>query len=355
MDLNFGALRCGTRCNIREALKPECARWGDFAQDERGASKINTLAEWQTLVDREMTVWFPQRSEILVNQLRVESLYPDLEAPIFSQHGGSVPPGFQLLFNNLGTNDIYYTTDGSDPRLAGGQVNPLAINAGSGSTPMMIIEENSLGREDLDVRLFGTKVAVLITEQMEINARSFDSATQTWSALTVSNFTTGRPAGFGDLTVSEIHYHPVSPNAIEAEQSFIASNSDFEFIELINISTDTLDLSGLSFLQGIDFTFPDSTPLLAPGERIVVANNRAALEVLNRTGDLPGQTTQVRLGKPVIGVEPRNLGNTIEIKVILQVRAHLRLVQHHIQAKGPQILRRANTAQLQQSRRTDGA
>lgn len=428
---------------IREALKAECARWGDFTQDQRGASKINTLTEWQALVDREMTVWFPQRSEILLNQLRNDSLYPDLEAPIFSQHGGSVSAGFNLLFSNLGADDIYYTIDGSDPRLAGGEVNPLATNAGSGSTPVMIIEENSPGweylddgsdqggseivaghpdfdtdhwkhpdfnppvpwetgaarlgynanqattlsfgqngankyatsyfrksfdltdvalisnllleveRDDgvivylnghevvrdnvadglvqfddfaldgaggseettfysfnldasrlvegrnvlafevhqisgtssdlsIDARLGGTRVAetaaVPITGQMKVNARTYDRSMQTWSALTVASFTTGRAVEFGDLTVSEIYYHPAAPSVLEEAQPFITSDSDFEFIELLNISADALDLSGLTFLQGIDFTFQGGTPLLAPGDRIVIANNRTALE-----------------------------------------------------------------------------
>ena len=67
---------------------------------------------------------------------------------------------------------------------------------------------------------------------------------------------------------------------LEDAQLFITSDSDFEFIELLNISADTRDLSGLTFSHGIDFTFQSDTLLLAPGDRIVIANNRAALEFL---------------------------------------------------------------------------
>ena len=428
---------------IREALKAECARWGDFTQDQRGASKINTLTEWQALVDREMTVWFPQRSEILVNQLRSDDIYPNLDAPIFNQHGGKVPGGFHLLFSNSGADDIYYTTDGSDPRLVGGDINPLAGNATSGNTTVSMITDNSPGweylddgsdqgaseivsghpaydannwkhpdfsppvawetgtarlgysanenttvgygpdplnkypttyfrksfeltdaalissllieveRDDgvivylnghevlrdnvedgliefddhaqegvgsadettffpfnidasklvegtnvlaielhqrtltssdisIDVRLSGTKVAegtaIPIIGQMEVKARSYDAATQTWSALTAANFTTGRPPEPGDLTVSEVHYNPSAPTAAEEAQPFITSSSDFEFIELINISSDALDLSGITFSQGLDFIFPENYPLFGPGERVLIANNQAALE-----------------------------------------------------------------------------
>ncbi|MFT5407663.1 MAG: hypothetical protein ACI9NC_000368 [Verrucomicrobiales bacterium] len=438
-----GALWSGKADQIREAMKAECARWGDYAQEHRGASKINTLAEWQVLVDREMTTWFPQRSAIVVEQLRSRSLYPDIEAPVFNQHGGNVPEGFNLLFTNLGSDDVYYTTDGSDPRLPGGAVSPGAGNAASGNVSVTMIDDNSPGweflddgsdqgssdivdghpsygagnwkhpdfapatawvsgtarlgysanentlvgwgpvradkfpttyfrksfdltdaslvsnllleveRDDgaivylngtevardgvaagavefdtlasesaggeeettfypfaigtnallegrnvlgievhqftvassdmsIDARLSGTKIAsdasILINGQTVIKARAYNAATQTWSALTEASFTTGRPPLAGDLTVSEIHYNPAPPDADELAQSFITSASDFEFVEIMNISPDTLDLSGTIFTEGIDFTFPPSTPLLAASERILIVNNRAAFE-----------------------------------------------------------------------------
>ena len=60
------------------------------------------------------------------------------------------------------------------------------------------------------------------------------------------------------LIISEIMYHPVDDTS--------------EFIELLNTSeTVTLDLSGVAFTQGIQFTFPAGTSL-APGERLVVSS-----------------------------------------------------------------------------------
>ncbi|MFT4550883.1 MAG: hypothetical protein ACI9MB_004864, partial [Verrucomicrobiales bacterium] len=60
------------------------------------------------------------------------------------------------------------------------------------------------------------------------------------------------------LVVSEIMYHPADPNG------------DAEFVELMNISTSvTLDLTGVKFTAGIDYSFPGGT-LLTPGARIVV-------------------------------------------------------------------------------------
>lgn len=60
------------------------------------------------------------------------------------------------------------------------------------------------------------------------------------------------------LVISEIMYHPVDGTS--------------EFIELLNSSeTITLDLSGVAFTQGVQFTFPAGTSL-APGERLVLSS-----------------------------------------------------------------------------------
>ena len=72
------------------------------------------------------------------------------------------------------------------------------------------------------------------------------------------------------LRITEIMYNPAplvgSTNGAQ----------EFEFIELRNISTNqTLDLMGVSFTNGIDFVFTNST-LLAPQQRIILANNPGA-------------------------------------------------------------------------------
>ena len=53
-----------------------------------------------------------------------------LTAPVLNQDGGAIDPPFDLtIAAPMGT--VYYTTDGSDPRLPGGLVNPTAIEHGS--------------------------------------------------------------------------------------------------------------------------------------------------------------------------------------------------------------------------------
>jgi hypothetical protein len=64
-----------------------------------------------------------------------------------------------------------------------------------------------------------------------------------------------------NVTISEIMYHPEQEDGNE-------------FIELINLNTSkSVDLSGVYFQNGIEFTFPDRT-IIGPGERIIISQNQ---------------------------------------------------------------------------------
>ncbi|MEE2968111.1 MAG: lamin tail domain-containing protein [Verrucomicrobiota bacterium] len=99
---------------IRLALKAESARWGDFRREP----PLN-LNDWERSLKREYEQWFPFRTPKTLSQLRSRGLYPKTEAPDFSQHGGQVPSEFSLEMNNPNAGGtIYYTLDGSDPRIS---------------------------------------------------------------------------------------------------------------------------------------------------------------------------------------------------------------------------------------------
>jgi hypothetical protein len=74
------------------------------------------------------------------------------------------------------------------------------------------------------------------------------------------------------LRVTEIMYHPASlpGSALDAEE--------FEYLELRNISpTQSLDLTGVRFVGGVEFAFSGSAiTQLAPGARVLVVGNTAA-------------------------------------------------------------------------------
>jgi hypothetical protein len=60
--------------------------------------------------------WIPQRRGIMFDQLRAADLFASDHAPVFSPHGGRLPSG-QSLNMTASKGQIYYTLDGSDPRL----------------------------------------------------------------------------------------------------------------------------------------------------------------------------------------------------------------------------------------------
>ena len=76
------------------------------------------------------------------------------------------------------------------------------------------------------------------------------------------------------LRVTELMYHPVS------QPGSVLDAEEFEYVELRNLSnTETLDLTGVRFVGGIDFGFAGSgVTQLAPGGRVVVAGNLAAFK-----------------------------------------------------------------------------
>ena len=99
----------------------------------------------------------------------------------------------------------------------------------------------------------------------------------TWSAASDTLFTVETP-----IRVTELNYHPDTRTPEEIAAGFL-NDDDFEYIEIINISTtDSVNLSGVQFTDGIDFTFGDVT--LAPEESGVIVHDLAAFQFRYGTG-----------------------------------------------------------------------
>lgn len=83
------------------------------------------------------------------------------------------------------------------------------------------------------------------------------------------------------LRVSEIMYHPLAPSAAERNVSANFTSQDFEYVELLNVSpTQTVDLQGVRFSEGISFDFSTSSiSSLGPGQRLLIVRNEAAFAV----------------------------------------------------------------------------
>jgi hypothetical protein len=169
-----------------------------------------------------------------------------LAPPVFSQDGGEIVSGFALVLHHSNdTGTIYFTTDGSDPRAVGG------APAGTAYTGPIILD--------------GTR---------HVKARVLKGTE--WSALREATFTVaGHAAG---LAITEIMYRP-----LKDEQEGIG---ELEFIEVKNTGSTPIDLSGLSFTNGIQYDFPKGR-VLQPGEFLVLGENEGHFQ--QRYGKKPFQ------------------------------------------------------------------
>ncbi len=190
----------------------------------------NQLSRAITDMDTSLLKWTRDRRTIFFTQMQGQELLALLGAPSLSQFGGCVPAGFSLTMTHTNSSgSIYYTTDGSDPRVAfTGTISPSATAYTS---------------------------AVPINASVTVKARVRKS-NSVWSALTEAAFTytsLGSP-----LRITEIMYNP-------------PGGSVYEFIEVQNTSASSVDLSGCYF-SGITYVF-DLGAALGPGARLVLGNN----------------------------------------------------------------------------------
>ena len=107
--------RLQERCDEMDLpFRAEAIRWNYRSHSNWTGQKNNALNNI-----------LPPRTASALSNFRSAGFYPSTDAPEFSQHGGDVPPGFNLTMSG-GDGTMYFTTDGSDPRLPGGALNPGA-------------------------------------------------------------------------------------------------------------------------------------------------------------------------------------------------------------------------------------
>lgn len=190
--------------------------------------------------------------------LRDSGFWPLTEPPVFSQHGGTVAPGYLLSMTSSvatagQTAKIYFTTDNSDPRQFGGVPNPVA-------------------------QVYSDPIA--LQQVVTVKARARNNHTGEWSPLTEATFAPAAvPASAANLVIGEIMYHPPDATAMEETGGF--SNADsFEFLRILNIGTVAVDLAGVRFETGISFDFTvGAQRYLNPGASLLVVANLAAFQL----------------------------------------------------------------------------
>lgn len=99
----------------------ESARWGD-AKTAPPLNRTNWLAQRDTILNN----YLPGRNAVVISQLRADGLYPALDGITFTPPGGYTLSTAPLNLSGPSGRTWYYTTNGTDPRLANGSINPAA-------------------------------------------------------------------------------------------------------------------------------------------------------------------------------------------------------------------------------------
>ena len=267
---------------ITNAIVDESARWGGYYGQATTSTGTNYTRNNQWLLELNNLLgytntpgntanYFPLRSANVLNQYKAIGLFPSISAPVLNQLGGNVPAGFALtMVNPNAGGTIYYTTNGTDPRVYGsGAVAPGTLIYTNGSPRVLNSSEI-------------------------VNARVLSAGN--WSPVSAGTLTVGSLGV--PLRITELMYNPVG-------------GANYEFLEVQNIGATPLNVSGFSFSAGVTFVFPNGT-IIQPGAVAVLANNGSASAWATR---YPGVS--------VLGYYSGNLNNGGELVAIVDASGRL--------------------------------
>ncbi len=242
---------------IDKAIVAESARWGDTADTTpygsavQQPSPLNNVEadayppapnfglpggvyftrEGSWVVERDHIVSYhlpiihsTTDSRGLIQELRANNLYPALDSPVFSQHGGLLPPGQTLAISApLGT--IHFTTDGTDPRDA------------------------ATGNPAATATVYNQPFTLPAAATVKARARLTDG---TWSALLEAEFqpeplvSEFKPGGSANWNNNFNWTNPPFPNAAGERARILAPGSADRNIDLIDPAT----VGEITFEQG---------------------------------------------------------------------------------------------------------
>jgi len=237
-------VRFNTRIDeIKNAALAEHLRW----------TNLSTYTnKWHYNVDLTRE-FINLREGNLLSVLKADNMYPDLSAVNFSKAEGEMNANENLtLTNSNSTGTIYYTTNGEDPKLSNGSVNPNAL-----------VYNNTLS--------FNPSV-------IEVFARVYDptqtNAIDKWSAACPKTFYIGQ--NYEDVIINEIHYNPKDSIFFNNDPLVNAMDTidgkNFEFVELKNIGNQPVNLFNCQFSKGINLAFEESL-IIEPDSFLVFAED----------------------------------------------------------------------------------
>lgn len=250
-DSNLQATLRGQTDQLAEAQARNAARWGAGIAPNGGplstegggwAGEVSHLENW--LLAR--VAWIDTQT---------------IAQPTITPTPGNVASNTLVTLSAQPGARVYYTLDGSDPRADGGGISPNAVR-------------------------YDGAISVAETTQIVARARGTGDFFGGWSGPVSGLFAVEPPADASNLRVTELHYHPANPTAAELAVVPGAEDNDFEFIELVNLGSETISLNGVRFIEGIDFDFgAGAVASLASGEAVVVVADATAF--VARYGDNP--------------------------------------------------------------------
>ena len=244
-------------------------RWQELRERELSIEHINGLIDRLTdevrpAVPRELRRWRTRMrggtydTEIahMKSWLRRKIDYIDrqmAQPPRLGTASGYVPVGQRIELTADSGARIYYTLDGSDPRLPSGDPSPTATRY---QVPLSVNEN--------------TIVTARAFHQVKRQSAVRREVSTPWSRIVRGVFQTSVPG----LIVSELMFHPADHRLPPG-----AGASDLEYVELLNNSASEIALEGLRFTRGIRYEFDAHSRVktLAPGQRLVLAKEMQML------------------------------------------------------------------------------
>jgi hypothetical protein len=142
-----------------------------------------------------------------------------------------------------------------------------------------------------DLRLYqttnGTGTQIQSSSDLVRAVHSVLAGSTDWSGQVTARYSMEVPANASNLRLTELHYHPANPTSAELALAPGTDDTDYEFVELRNISGQAISLDNIRFMVGITFNFSDSTVTsLEPGHSVVIVSNLAAFQARYGTGIL---------------------------------------------------------------------
>jgi hypothetical protein len=186
----------------------ESARWGDQAQ-----VTPYTVDDWRARRDYILNTYMVQRPAIVLDQLRAAGLYPKVEAPMFQVNASSPASDHISATDRVGMaapkGKIYYTLDGSDPRvpIARSTPGPVVTLVPENVAKKVLVPSASNSGSQLGNKPAGFQVTYykenltvssLDVAESVISNPANRTATVTQTSQTINFFNSGSPGNFAN-------------------------------------------------------------------------------------------------------------------------------------------------------------